>query len=93
MGKHDGVVSGHVIHVHGAPLRHLQAVRTAGEVLQRKLHRHRGIFQLGSYEMLCDKCTFTCSPEIETGLCHHPGDGTSLSGQRGGPAVHGEMTS
>lgn len=36
---------------------------------------------------------FTFSPETETGLCHHPGDRASFSGQRGGPAVHGEMTS
>lgn len=94
VGKHGGVVSGHVLHVHGAPLRHLQAVRAAWEVLQCMLQRRRGIiFQSSSYEMSSDKCTFTFSPETETGLCHHPGDGASFSGQRGGPAVHGEVTS
>lgn len=94
VGQHGGVVSGHVLHVHGAPLRHLQAVRAAWETLQRKLRRRRGIFfQSISYEMSCDKCTFTFSPETETGLRYHPGDGASFSGQRGGPAVHGEMIS
>lgn len=37
MGQHGGMVSGYVLHVHGAPLRHLQAVRAAWKTLQRKL--------------------------------------------------------
>lgn len=37
MGKHGGVVSGNVLHVHGTPLRHLQDVHPARKVLQRKL--------------------------------------------------------
>lgn len=43
VGKHGGVVSGHVLHVHGAPLRHLQVVCAAREVLQRKLRHCRGV--------------------------------------------------
>lgn len=39
LGKHGGLVSGNVLHVHGTHLRHLQAVHPAREVLQRKHQR------------------------------------------------------
>lgn len=90
VGKHGGVVSGHVLHVHGAPLRHLQAVCATWKVLQREPWDFFSVYW-SSCEMLSDMCTI--SPETETGLCHHPGDRASFSGQRGGPAVHGETTS
>lgn len=94
MGQRGGMVSGYVLHVHGAPLRHLQAVRAAWKTLQRKLWRRCTIF-LNQFFRKCRviNACFTFPPETETGLCHHPGDRASFSGQRGGPAVHGEMTS
>lgn len=41
MGKHGGVVSGHVLNGPGASLRHLQAVHTAWKVLRCKSELRR----------------------------------------------------
>lgn len=75
LGEHGGVVPGHVLHVHGAPLRHLQAVRTAREVLQRKRRRgsfdqvlvKRGVMNANSPFLLKQRLAYAITPETE----HH----------------------
>lgn len=41
MGEHGGMVSGHVLHDHGASLRHLQAVHPTWKVLWRESELRR----------------------------------------------------
>lgn len=72
VGKHGGVVSGHVLHVHGASLRHLQAVRAAREVLQRKLRRDQVLMKClviiaRSPFLLKQRLAYAITPETE----HH----------------------